>query len=418
MIEAPRVRIREERLKQLLEGINQFGRNPSTGGFNRMGFSKADMAARDWLAEVMAVEGLSVHRDAAANVFGRYGPPAGSCVMVGSHLDTVREGGALDGALGVAAGLECVLALRDAGISLDHPVEVVATSEEEGRFGGMLGSQAIVGDLDPQWLQQATAADGLRLADAMRAQGLDPSLLPTAQRAKGNIKAFLELHIEQGPILEASGLSIGVADRISGVVNWSVKLRGAANHSGTTPMNLRADAFAGLAEVSVAIPKIIRRVGTEYSRVTIGKVDVEPNFPHTIPGTANFSLVIRDNHASAMDALCVALRDQIHATCHAHGLTYTLIEHSRLPPVELDPALAQLLLEEARALGVPHQVMPSGAGHDAQTMQALCPAGLIFVPSRGGISHAPEEWTDWSDIYAGAQLLLNSVLRLAIPSRQ
>src|SRR5690625_5245811 len=149
MIEAPRVRIREERLKRLLKGINQFGRNPSTGGFNRIGFSETDMAARDWLAGRMASEGLSVHRDAAANLFGCYGASERAGAMVGSHLDTVPEGGPLDGALGVAAGLECILALRDAGIPLDHPVEVVATSEEEGRFGGMLGSQASVGDLDP-----------------------------------------------------------------------------------------------------------------------------------------------------------------------------------------------------------------------------------------------------------------------------
>ena len=200
------------------------------------------------------------------------------------------------------------------------------------------------GDLDPQWLQQATAADGLRLADAMRAQGLDPSLLPTAQRAKGSIKAFLELHIEQGPRLEASGLSIGVADRISGVVNWSVKLRGAANHSGTTPMNLRADAFAGLAEVSVAMPKIIRRVGTEYSRVTIGKVDVEPNFL-TQFGTANFSLVI-ETIMPPRWMRCVwptgsDTRDLPRAWSHLH------LDRAQSPaPVELDPALAQLLLRK------------------------------------------------------------------------
>lgn len=405
--------IDEERLKGLLDGINAFGRNPQTGGFDRPGFSDADLAARRWLAERMRTEGLAVAWDAAGNVFGRLGSAETPSVMLGSHSDTVPDGGAFDGALGVAVALECALAIRDAGIALRHPLEVVATSEEEGRFGGMLGSQAMVGAIDPAWLAQAADAEGLLLRDAMAAQGFDPARLPEAGRAPGSVKAFLELHIEQGPVLERRGARIGIADSVSGVVHWGVSLRGTANHSGTTPMDMRADAFAGLAEAAAAIPDLIEVFGTADSRVTIGKVELHPNFPHTIPGRADFSLIVRDSDAAVMQALCDAFRRSLERVSLARRLTLEIVERSRLLPVALDPGLVRLLLEEAEALGLDPLSLPSGAGHDAQTMQALCPSGLVFVPSRKGISHAPEEWTDWPAVLDGARLMLRAAERLA-----
>lgn len=403
-----------DRLRALLDGVNTFGADPATGGYNRIGFSEADMAVRRWFKQQLAADGFAVSQDAAANIFGRYGPVGAPSIMVGSHLDTVPDGGAFDGSLGVCVGLECLCALRDAGITPTIPIEVVATAEEEGRFGGMLGSQAITGQLAQDWIDVATDPDGLTLTDAMRAEGLDPDDLMSAARPPGSILAFLELHIEQGPLLEAASLPIGIAHAVSGVCHLAVRFKGKANHSGTTPMALRADAFAGLAEVAGSISAVIDDQGTEQSRITIGKVDLQPNFPHTIPGSADFSIIIRDTDEAVMRKLVEELNARIRAAARHHRLEAAVAERSWLSPVTLDAELANLLVEEAARLNIGAMTMPSGAGHDAQTMQAFCPAALIFVPSRGGVSHSPEEWTDWPEIEQGARLMLSALHRLAV----
>ncbi len=409
---AQRFAIDLARLRALLDGVNAFGRNPETGGFNRTGFSEADMDVRHWFRDVMAGDNLKATSDGAANVFGRYGAETGPCVMVGSHLDTVPEGGAFDGALGVAVALECVRSMRDAGIVPRIAVEVVATAEEEGRFGGMMGSQAITGQVSRRWLEAAVDADGVRLVDAMRERGLDPYRALEAARPAESIRAFLELHIEQGPTLETAGISVGIADSVSGVCLLLVRLRGTANHSGTTPMNLRADALAGLAQVATAIPALISEAGTEQTRITIGKVDLRPNFPHTIPGKVEFTIVLRDTDEEVMHALAKRMTWEIETAAKAHGLSHLIETKSWLPPVALDAGLVALLVQKAAHLGIHATTMQSGAGHDAQTMQSLCPSALIFVPSRNGVSHAPEEWTDWSDIEKGANLMLAALIDL------
>jgi N-carbamoyl-L-amino-acid hydrolase len=414
-MKSPRItrppRINLARLRRLLAGVNAFGKNPATGGYSRPGFSDADMSARRWFLERLRAAGLAARQDEAANVFGRFGPADGPCVMAGSHLDTVPEGGAFDGALGVCAALECVCAMQDAGLRPQTAIEVAATSEEEGRFGGMLGSQAIAGLVSASWLRRAADADGVKLRDAMSAQGLAAEKAAAAARA--DVAAFLELHIEQGPVLEAARVPVGIADSVSGVCVLRGRFIGRANHSGTTPMALRADAFAGLAQTAAAIPAIIGECGGEQSRVTIGKVDIRPNAAHTIPGVAEFSLVIRDSDEKIMAALRRRLRREIARAAEAGGLKASVTQTSWLSPTTLDAGLVSMLRAEAAAHNLPHLVMPSGAGHDAQTMQALCPAALIFVPSKSGISHAPEESSDWDDIRKGAQLMLAALIRLS-----
>jgi hydantoinase/carbamoylase family amidase len=400
------------RLRALLDGVNAYGRNPATGGFNRIGFSDADMAARRWFAGEMARDGLAVQTDPAGNVFGRWGAADEPCLMVGSHLDTVPEGGAFDGALGVSVALECVRAMRGAGLSPAVPIEVAAFAEEEGRFGGMLGSQAVTGQVTVEWLDAAADAESVRLADAMRAQGLDPREVPLAARPRGSVRAFLELHIEQGPVLEAAGVPIGLAHSVSGVCHLAVRLEGRANHSGTTPMALRADAFAGLAEIACAVPGIIAGHGTPESRITVGRVALEPNFPHTVPGAAEFSVILRDTDEDVMRALERALREAIARTA-TRGLRASIAEMSWLSPVALGPGLLDVMKGEAAALGLACLDLASGAGHDAQTMHSLCPSALVFVSSRNGVSHAPEEWTDWADIEKGAALMLAAIGRLS-----
>ena len=401
------------RLRADIEALARIGTISGRPGINRPSFSAEDMAGRRWFMARCAEAGLATSMDVVGNVIARWEVGHGTPVMAGSHLDTVPDGGVYDGPLGTCAALEAVRVMRQAGITPVRPIEVVATADEEGRFGGMLGSQALTGQVDPAWLERATDAEGVRLVDAMRAQGLAPERYAEVARAPGSVHAFLELHIEQGPILEQAGLEIGIATGVSGCFNWTVTLTGVANHSGTTPMHLRRDAFAGLAAFAERIPAIIEDVGGDETRLTIGKAELAPNFPHTIPGRATFSIIGRDTDEAVMRAIAEACRHALDGTAGAHGLELALHEESWLAPVSLDPAIARSLEGESLKLGYRTTTMPSGAGHDAQTMQHLAPSGLIFVPSVGGISHAPEEYTPWADVERGANLLLHGIVAVA-----
>lgn len=406
------MRIDLARLRADLETLAEIGRSERPG-INRVSFSPADMAGRAWFLERLREAGLEARLDGAGNVCGLWNAGAGPRVMSGSHLDSVPEGGPFDGALGACAALECVRALKESGFEPARPIEVIGTAEEEGRFGGMFGSQALVGGLEAGWIEQAASDGGERLVDALKGAGLTVEGVLAAAREPGSLHAFLELHVEQGPLLEARGATLGVVEGISGVVNWTVRLHGRANHSGTTPMELRADAFAGLARFAAGIPALIERVGGGQSRITVGRVELQPGYPHTIPGLAEFSLILRDLDGAVLDRLVAACRAALEAAAAAHGLGLEVADNGRLEPTACDPGLVALLEEEAAALGRAALRLPSGAGHDAQTLAGFCPSALIFVPSRGGVSHAPEEWTDWSDLGAGTELLGRAIRRLA-----
>lgn len=402
------------RLREGMAAVSRIGLDPSTQGINRPGFSAADMEARRWLMGRMEGMGLATRMDGVGNVLGRWEVGDGPAVVVGSHLDSVPNGGQLDGTLGVMAGLECVTVLMEQGTEPRHPVVVLATSEEEGRFGGMLGSQALCGEVTEDWLAAAKDEGGTGLAEAMAAQGLDARDALNSRLDPDSVKAFLELHIEQGPVLDSLGIPVGIVEGISGVLVWRVTLEGRANHAGTTPMELRADAFAGLAEFAAAIPEMAREDGTPQSRLTIGKVSVRPNFPHTIPGEAVFHLVLRDLREDVILALAGNARRRLEKVAAKHGLRLDIEQASRLGSKRCHPDLVALLQGQARRLGIPAHPMPSGAGHDAQFLGEIAPAGLIFVPSIGGVSHAPGERTDWADIKKGCDLLLNCLAALAL----
>lgn len=410
-IEIPHLKADLSRLKADVDAVNAIGLHPDTPGINRVSFSDADMAGRRWLANRMIDAGLSTWTDCVGNVFGRWEVGNGPAVMVGSHLDTVVMGGTLDGTLGVCAGLEAVRTIQDAGLVPRRPIVVVATADEEGRFGGMLGSQAICGEVGPEWIARAVDSEGNRLSDAMTAQGLDPT--GEAGWDLGNIACFLELHIEQGPILDRAGEAIGIIDAVSGVFNWTVTLTGEANHSGTTPMDHRRDAFRGLAAFGEAIDQIIAEAGGTQSRLTVGKVALSPNFPHSIVGTATFSIIGRDADERVMEALASACRARLSEAAERHGLELDIAKHSWLPPTRMDEAIREQLCLLSDRMDVPYRTMPSGAGHDAQTFARHVPAGLVFVPSVGGISHAPNEYTDWDSIRPGADLLARAIAEQA-----
>ncbi len=401
------LQIDPDRLRADIDAVNRLGRLDGVPGINRVSFSEADMAGRQWLIGRLGDAGLSARMDAVGNVFGRWEVGSGPAVLAGSHLDTVPQGGPFDGSLGVCAALEAVRAMRDAGIQPKRPVEVVCTADEEGRFGGMLGSQAICGEVGPDWIASAVDEAGNRLSDALDARGLDPD--GVTARPMHEIAVFLELHIEQGPVLERSGHAIGIVDAISGVFNWTVTLTGEANHSGTTPMPGRRDAFRGLADFGAAMPAILAEAGGPDSRLTVGRVALRPNFPHSIAGEAVFSIIGRDTEEAVMRQLAEACRSRLDKVAADHALDIRIAEQSWLPPTSLDASILVDLETIARRAGMDALTMSSGAGHDAQTFARHCPAGLIFVPSIAGISHAPEECTDWPDIHRGALILANAV---------
>ncbi|MGF1622158.1 MAG: Zn-dependent hydrolase [Rhodomicrobiaceae bacterium] len=403
--------IKLERLQSDIEAVNALGRAGTLPGINRVSFSDADMAGRRWLMDRFEAAGLAAWMDAAGNVFGRWIVGDGPAVLAGSHLDTVPQGGTLDGTLGVCAALEAVRAMKDAGLAPVRPVEIVCTADEEGRFGGMFGSQAICGEVGPEWIEVAVDDAGVRLADAMRAQGFDPTRV--APRNLSEFSVFLELHIEQGPVLERAGIPAGIVSAVSGVFNWTVTLKGEANHSGTTPMDMRRDAFRGLADFGAAIPAIMDEAAGSETRLTVGKVELSPNFPHSIAGEAVFSIIGRDIEESRMKVLAASCRAEIGRAAEAHGLGVHIAQQSWLPPAPLDRHVAERLATIAKSSGVAARIMPSGAGHDAQTFARHLPAGLIFVPSAGGISHSPHEHTEWRDVEQGANLLARAIADFA-----
>lgn len=406
-----------KRMRANLSELSKIGKIEGKAGINRVSFSEQDMAGREFLRQYMENIGLESHMDGVGNVWGRWLPGQAQkeklpSVIIGSHLDTVPQGGEFDGALGVLAGLEVVESLKEQGFQTKLPLEILATSEEEGCFGGMLGSQSLAGVVDKNWLETAQNQEGVSLKDAMKRHGLDYKDALSNTRPSETVKTFLELHIEQGPVLEQKKLSVGIVNAISGCAVWKICFEGRADHSGTTPMDMRADAFVGAAGFSCAIPDIIRAVGTQESRLTIGKIEILPNYPHTIPKQASCSLVLRDINETVMEKLADQCRSTLKKLADEHELSLSIEEISWLSPVSCSAEIVKLLQEEADKEKIDHIVMSSGAGHDCQFMANIAPAGLIFVPSKDGISHSQYEQTDWKDIEIGCRLLQSATIKL------
>lgn len=400
------------RIESDLYKLAEFGANPQGQGITRQGFTDPDLAARRWVLDYFMDHGMTASMDGAGNVIGHYGPTDKPALLIASHLDSVPMGGMFDGVLGVIAGLEVVRVIRERNIELTHPIEVIGTSEEEGRFGGMLGAQALSGHITLDWLEQATDPDGQYLKDAMADFGFDYHNVLHARKAPDDLLGFLELHIEQGPVLEAEQKSIGIVEGISGVFKWHVQLIGKADHAGTAPMNMRSDAFMGMADFGHEIYRIIDEEGTDKTRITIGRIDMKPGFAHTVPGEVDFTLVGRDMDEEVMRNVANTCRKVLSSIARKHRLMFEYREMSWLPPVPCDPGMIDRIEAAAQRRGYSHMRMPSGAGHDAQFFTDITPTGMIFVPSQGGVSHAPDEWTHWNDIEQGCNVLLDTVLPL------
>ena len=405
--------IQLDRLKEDILALSQIGRNEEDRGIYRMAFSDADIEGKAWLRERIRKAGLEDSLDGAANLSGLL--PGSSDlprVLVGSHIDTVPCAGALDGSLGVLVGLECLRTMRESGYQPQRPIELIAFSDEEGRFGGMFGSQSFCGLISPETLF-AQDLDGISLHDEMQRHGLDPMEALDARRDPSTLHAYLELHIEQGPVLDRTRKSVGIVDEITGLFKWTVRLKGVANHAGTTPMEMRQDAFMGLADFAHEIPRILEEIGGERSRATIGRVQILPGAANTVPGLVEFSLDVRDTSDAILDDLADSVRKALSAVARRRGLLFEFEQASRIEPVACGEEIVRVLEAQADLQQLSALRMPSGAAHDAQILASLVPVGMIFVPSQEGKSHTPEEWTSWSDIEAGANLMLGALRQLA-----
>jgi allantoate deiminase len=374
-------------------------------GVSRFAWTPELAQANEWLVGHLEELGLQTEIDAAGNVLGRWNEGEGTAVLIGSHLDTVPRGGRYDGALGVLAALDVVRALKRSQASLRRPLWVVSFNDEEGsRFQtGMLGSRAFVGALDlNDWRRRG-------VAEAMASGGFDFERLPDARAIEG-VGAYLELHIEQGPVLEQEGLDLGVVTGISGLLGFRVILTGEANHAGTTPIAARRDALAGAARVVLALREEARSRGDMTANV--GIIAVAPGGFNVIPGTAEFTIDVRAGEAEAFARAEAFVRETLERVAVEEQLGLEVAETHRKLPTPLDPELQELLAEAAAAEGATVRQMPSGAGHDAMVLAKHVPAAMLFVPSRAGVSHSPDEYTAPEHCELGARVLARAVARL------
>jgi hydantoinase/carbamoylase family amidase len=375
------------------------------GGVSRFAWTPELAQVNEWLVGRLQDLGLETEIDAAGNVLGRWEEGEGTAVLVGSHLDTVPRGGRYDGALGVLAALEVVRTLKHEGISLRRPLWIVSFNDEEGsRFQtGMLGSRAFIGDLDPEdWRRRG-------VADAMAAGGFDFERLGEA-KAVDRVGAYLELHIEQGPVLEQEGLDLGIVSGIAGLLGFRVRLSGEANHAGTTPMTSRRDALAGASRIVLELRDEARSRGDMTANV--GILTVAPGGFNVIPGTAEFTIDARAGEADAFARAEKFVRETLERIAAEEQLELEVTETHRKQPTPLDPELQELLAQGAAAEGATARSMPSGAGHDAMVLAKHVPAAMLFVPSRAGISHSPDEYTSPEQCELGARVLARAVRAL------
>lgn len=403
-------------LRRRIEALSLFGR-PSGGSFadgvSRVAYSDADVAGREYVMGLMRAAGLTPVIDPAGNIFGRRdgADPTLKPVLFGSHIDSVPSGGNFDGDLGTLAAIGAIDVLNRAGVRTQHPLEVVVWAAEEGvAFNrGLSASRIVAGDVAPSDMDQVW--NGMRRGDAIRKIGGNPERIMDARREKGAWHGYFELHIEQGGSLERSTSDIGVVQGIVAIDRLEARITGVANHAGTTPMADRHDAVIAFSHLALAVREIVtsrpgRHVGT------IGKVDVSPNAPNVVPGEVRAVIELRDLSVDTLQRIAAEIRKRASAIAADTGTTIAISPISSNPPAMADSTMQDVIERAAHALKLSSVRMPSGAGHDAQMMAQLTAMGMIFVPSIGGVSHSPKEFTRWQDCAHGANVLLNAVLAL------
>jgi len=406
------VEIDERRLLRRLDDLAQRGALPQ-GGIYRPLYSPQWTSAMELVATWMKDAGLLVRRDPVGNMWGRIeGSRGGRVIATGSHIDTVRGGGALDGALGVVAGIEAVSSLWQRFGRSTRILECVAICEEEGsRFNtNFWGARAIADRLEPGEADRVRDADGVSLGDAMRGVGLDPAAAATAVRR--DLDVFVELHVEQGPILEDHGPRLGVVTTIAGTAHLEITVRGQPDHAGAMAMDRRRDAFLGASAMALGIAEAAVRMG-HPAVATVGTIVVEPSQVNVVPGLAKFTVDTRHPDPARRGELITQIGDVSKKIASERNLGVEIRTLRDRPPVNLSPRVGDVLRRAAVTAGIEPREMTSGAGHDAQVLTAAANAGMLFVPSIGGRSHCPEEATAAEDVVLGTRVLATALRELA-----
>lgn len=408
-------KINETRLKNHLDALAEFGRD-ERGGWTRFSFTPEYLEARNLVQKWMEEAGMAVRVDAAGNLIGRLEGLDSSLPVVaaGSHIDTVKNGGKFDGNFGVLGAIEVVQTIKENGLPHKHPIEVIVFVEEEGgRFGaGLFGSRAMNGQVDKEFLFSRKDKDGVTIADAFKATGLDPDKIAEARINPGYYKAYFEMHIEQGAVLDSLGISIGVVEGIAAPVWLKALLNGRADHAGATPMNLRRDALVAASELVVVAERIAKEVGGS-AVATVGKLTVLPGGANVVPGQVEMIFDIRDIYDEQREKVIVGVKTTFQEVCKKRSIDYEMEEMIKIDPVILPPHMTGLIEEAAKeVVGAFYHRMVSGAGHDAQIMAKITDVAMIFVPSKDGLSHCPDEWTEMADMAAATQVLLQALLKI------
>ena len=406
---AQKPKVNQGRLENRIFELAKFGLQEN-GETERVAFSDADVEAQQWVIKTLENLGLEVHIDFAGNIIGKREGKKSTLkpISFGSHIDRVPNGGNYDGCVGSMASLEVLEVLNENKIKTKHPLEIIIFSNEEG---GVMGSRAIAGHLGKDALKVRNST-GYSMGEGIMRLGGDSTRITEVARSKDEIAAFLELHIEQGGTLEKENTQIGIVEGIVGLKWWDVTFTGFSNHAGTTPMNARQDALLAAAKFIVAVNEVTNSF--EGAQVgTVGKISAEPGAPNVIPGTVVTSLEVRDLSAEVIEKVYKAIKVKGEEIAKASNVQ---IEFKALDTTA-DPAIMTSQIQDeiaasAEKLGLTTKRMPSGAGHDAQDMAIIAPTGMIFVPSKGGISHSPKEFTSAEDMANGANVLLHTILAL------
>jgi len=395
-------------LNSILEDLQRYG-TTGDGGTERLAFSQEDLDARNYLSDLMLYAEMTVTTDLCGNLVARRlgTEPEALPIILGSHIDTVPQGGSYDGQVGSAGAVEVALSLLEQDVSLRHPLEILIFVNEEG---GKTGSRALAGRVEPFELDILTAS-GFTIAEGINRVGGNASRLADARRMPGGMVGFFELHIEQGAILDRQAIDIGVVQGIVGIRRWNVRVVGFANHAGTTPMDQRRDALVSMSVLVQAVHRIASETaGTQVA--TVGRIEAVPGAPNVVPGEVLATLEIRDLAMEKISSVFEEIEREAQRIAQRDGVSITFESFYESLAAPTDPGLRSLIDTAAEDLGLTRLTMPSGAGHDAQSMAELGPVGMIFVPSRDGISHSPLEYSSPESIARGADVLLNVVLAL------
>jgi N-carbamoyl-L-amino-acid hydrolase len=402
------VRVNGDRLLGHLRALAEFGKNEH-GGVSRVAYSDFDVQGRAYVTSLMREAGLEVHIDAAGNIIGRRAgtdaalPP----ILFGSHIDSVPDGGNYDGTVGSLAAIEAARTLGERGVRTRHPLEVIVFQNEEG---GVVGSSSLSGELLPEHLSRVSSS-GKTLRDGIVFIGGKPDALASVRRSRGDVAGYLELHIEQGMTLERERRQIGLVTGIVGISWWDVTIAGFSNHAGTTPMDQRQDALLAGAKFIDAVHRIVRSVpGRQVG--TVGRIQASPGAPNVIAGEVKCSLELRDLDSAKIASLFERIETETRAIGEATGTRFAFAPSFSSRPAPTDAAVRGAIAGAAEALRLTTMELPSGAGHDAQSISRFAPIGMLFIPSVGGISHSPKEFSRPEDVIHGANVLANAVVAL------